>query len=80
MVLGMETILNKLNSKYANSEITRIANTGDIAGAAEMAAKMAMWGLWIELRNAAGLPSDDAARNEWLAADKARRASKFAKR
>lgn len=76
----MNTILSKLNARYANSEITRIANAGDLAGAAEMAAKMAMWGLWIELRNAAGLPSDDAARNEWLAADKARRAAKFSKR
>lgn len=76
----MNAILNKLNSTYRNSEITRLANAGDLAGAAEMAAKMAMWGLWIELRNAAGLPGDDATRNAWLAADKARRAAKFEKR
>ena len=73
-------LLAKLNTTYKTGEIVRRANLGDWAGAAEAAAGIAMWGLWRECRDAAGLPSDEAAKNEWLAAYKARRAAKFAKR
>ncbi len=75
----MNAILEKLNTKYANSEITRLANAGDWAGA-QNAAAGCMWGLWEEIGRAAGLPCDDAAREKWLSDYKARRAAKFAKR
>jgi hypothetical protein len=75
----MKTVLEKLNSKYGNSEITRLANAGDMAGAQNIAAGMGAWGLWEEIGQAAGLPCDGAARAQWLENFKARRAAKFAK-
>lgn len=73
-------LLEKLNSKYGNSEITRLANAGDLAGAQNIAAGMGMWGLWEQIGQAAGLPCDAAAREQWMAEFKTRRAAKFAKR
>lgn len=73
-------ILAKLNLKYSNSEITRLANAGDMAGAQNLAAGSGMWGVWAEIGQAAGLPCDDAAREQWLADFKARRAAKFSNR
>lgn len=73
-------LIEKLTTRFAGSEISKLALAGDVAGAADLAAGTGVWGLWAELREAAGLPSDDAARAEWLAAYKARRAAKFAKR
>jgi GH24 family phage-related lysozyme (muramidase) len=72
-------LLAKLNSKYANSEITRLANAGDWAGAQNAAAGV-MWGLWAQIGEAAGLPCDDNARNQWLANQAALRAARFAKK
>ena len=72
-------LLAKLNQKFATSEITRLANAGDWAGAQKAAAGMA-WGLWAEIGEVAGLPCDDSARQQWTADFNARRAAKFAKK
>lgn len=73
-------ILEKLNKRYPNDEITRLANNGEFAAAAERAANCAMWGLWKELRLSAGMSADEETREKWIADYKARRASKFNKR
>lgn len=70
------TTIEKLNAKYANDEITRLANAGDWAGAARRAAACAMWGLWEECRAEAGLTATredrDAVTAEMMAARRAR--------
>jgi GH24 family phage-related lysozyme (muramidase) len=71
------TILEKLNAKYPSSPMTPLANAGDWSGAAEQSARLGMWGLWMECRNQAGLPSDDAARAEVIAGFKASKKAKF---
>ena len=75
----MKEILAKLNSKYSNSEITRLANAGDWTAAQNAAAGIA-WGLWAEIGEAAGLPCDETARQQWLDAAAARRTARFAKK
>jgi len=74
-----EKMLADLNRLYPTSEITKLANAGQYAEAAETAASCAMWGTWPVLRNLAGLPSDYDAKKAWCAAKKAERFAKFAK-
>lgn len=74
-------LLAKLNGRlFANSELTRLANAGDWAGAQDVAASFGMWGIWQQIGQAAELPCDDASREKWLADYKARKAAKFAKK
>lgn len=74
-----ETLIEKLNRKFPTARGTVLARTGDWDGAAAEFAGMAVWGVWAECRNEAGLPSDAAAKSEIVAAYHARRAAKFAK-
>ena len=74
-----ETLIEKLNRKFPLAHGTALARSGDWSGAAADFAGLAMWGVWAECRNAAGLPSDESAKNEIVAAYHARRAAKFAK-
>ena len=60
-------LINKLNSRYPGQKFTVLANAGDFEAAAEAAAGVA-WGLWADLRRAAGLPSDHQTRQRWIAA------------
>ena len=64
----MSDILQTLNNRYPDSKVTKLANTGDFAAAADEAGRFGMWGLWEQLRTAAGLPSDTDARAKWLKA------------
>lgn len=73
------TTIEKLNAKYANDEITRMANAGDWAGAARRAAACAMWGLWAECRAEAGLTATDDDRNAITSELVAARRARFAK-
>ena len=70
----------KLNSRYANSKVTELFNSGNMAEAQNEAAKFGMWGLWEMIGQVAGLPCDIAARDQWIANYKAARAAKFANR
>ena len=80
-VAGMKNeLLEKLNSKYANSEIARLANAGDWAGAQNAAAGLAMWGLWEQIGQAAELPHSAEDRQAIIDAYMARRAARFAKK
>jgi len=80
-VAGMKNeLLAKLNSKYTNSEITRLANAGDWAGAQNAAAGLAMWGIWEQIGQAAELPHSAADRQAIIDAYMARRAARLAKK
>lgn len=79
--MNKEQLLAKLDKPpFANSEITKLANAGDFAAAAEQAARGAVWGIWGYCREVAGLPFDDDARNQWLADFAAKRKARFEKR
>ena len=71
-------LLSKLTAKYPTAEFTRRANSGDWSGAADAAAGLA-WGVWIECRTAAGLPSDSVAQSEKVAAMMAAKKARFAR-
>jgi len=60
-------LINKLNSRHPTAKFTTLANTGDFEAAAEAAAGV-VWGLWADLRRAAGLPYDHQTRQRWIAA------------
>jgi hypothetical protein len=70
---AIEEIKSKLNRKFPNSKISNLANKGDWTAASEEAAGYAMWGIWQTLREVAGLPSDETAKQTML------RAARFAK-
>mgnify|MGYP001591278492 FL=1 len=78
--MNKKDLLEKLVAKYGGSEITKLALAGDLAGAQNLAAASGAWGLWEQIGQAAGLPCDSAAREQWLAAYKARRAARFSNR
>lgn len=71
--------VQKLQMKYNPSQILNMAMAGDFAGAAELAGKYGLWGLWQDGRKAAGLPADDAARQQLLNEITATRKARFAK-
>ena len=77
--MSTETTLAKLNSRYAGSAVTVLANDGKWAEAAELAGKSGMWGLWSECRVAGGLTANDEDRSALLAAVAAARKAKFAR-
>lgn len=77
--MNTENLLAKLNGKFPNSPITRLAASGNWSAAADSAAAHGVWGIWAECREAAGLSADDTARNDVLAAMKVAKASKFAR-
>lgn len=60
-------LIEKLNAKYGNSEIARLANTGNLEGARDLAVKSGMWGIWEQIGEALGLPYDADARSAKLA-------------
>ena len=66
-------LIAKINTRYPREKFTALANTGDFEAAAEAAAGV-VWGIWIDLRRAAGLPYDNQARQDWITAHTARTA------
>ena len=63
-----DALLAKLNKPpFQNSETTKLANAGQFAEAADAAASAGIWGIWGYCREAAGLPFDEQAREQWLA-------------
>ena len=72
----IEEIKSKLNRKFPNSKIADLANNENWTAASEEAAGYAMWGIWQTLREIAGLPSDETAKQTMLAK---LRAARFAK-
>ena len=80
MGMTQEQLLEKLNKKYPNSPITKLANEGDFVATAELAANMGVWGIWEFCREVAGLPFDEAARNAWLADYNAKRKASFSRK
>jgi len=70
-------LLEKLNQKYSNAPMTKLANEGQFEQAAETAACHGIWGIWGELRETANLPADAETRNNWIADHFAKRKAKF---
>ena len=77
--MNTSEMLEKFFAKNPASNITALFRAGKFADAMNAAAGVA-WGIWDSIGEHAGLPHDEAARDAWLAADRARRAAKYAKR
>ena len=75
--MNNKVLLEKLNAKFPYAEFTGLAESGQFVAAADSAGKHGVWGVWAELREAAGLPSDDTARNELVAAVMAAKKARF---
>jgi len=51
-----DELVKKLNAKFAGATFTALANAGNWPEAQNNAAEYAMWGIWEQIGEAAGLP------------------------